>query len=146
MGVNSGMSTRNRILVIEDHPETQDSITLWLELAGYVVLVARDGLEGLGVLSREQPDLIITDIVMPGLNGIEMIGAVRQSMSPSNRVPILVLTGHYKDFGTKAIAAGADRALQKPIDPNILMTHVRHLLNPPAAGLTRPPATERHQP
>src|SRR5260370_15635026 len=126
------MGTADKILVIDDHPETRDSITIWFELAGYTVVVARDGAEGLAVLSKERPDLVIADIVMPRLNGIEMIRSVRRSLSTLSRVPILVLTGYCMEFANEAISAGADRALAKPIDPDVLIAHVRHLLDPPA--------------
>ena len=122
------MGMADKILVVEDHPETRDSITILLELAGYTVVVANDGREGLAVFSKERPDLVITDIVMPGLNGLEMIMSVRHSFSGSTRVPIIALTGYYREFAKQMISAGADRALSKPVDPNTLTDYVKHLL------------------
>lgn len=128
------MSTRGKILVIEDNPVTRDSIAVWLELAGYTVVVADDGREGLVVLSNERPDLVITDVAMPRLNGIEMIRSVRQFFSALSRVPILVLTGDFREFASKAISAGANRALAKPVDPKMLLADVKYLLSPPGAA------------
>jgi len=128
------MSTRVKILIIEDDQLLQDSIAVWLDLAGYEVAVADDGADGLVVLSKVRPDLVITDVVMPRLNGIEMIRSVRQLPSALSRVPILVLTGSLRDFGSEAVSAGADWALAKPVDPEILLIHLRNLLNPPAAA------------
>jgi DNA-binding response OmpR family regulator len=85
------------------------------------------------VLSKERPDLVITDIAMPRLNGIEMIKSVRHFLSAVNRVPILVLTGCFRDRAWEAISAGANRAFAKPVDPEILLAQVKDLLNPPAA-------------
>src|SRR5262245_36463576 len=113
-----------KILVIEDNVLLRDSIAVWLDLAGYTVAVANDGHEGLAALSSERPDLIITDVAMPGLDGIEMIRAVRQFRSGLSRVPILVLTGSFSEFASKAISAGADQALAKPIDPVIMLAHL----------------------
>jgi CheY-like chemotaxis protein len=130
------MSARYKILVIEDNPVLQDSIAVWLDFAGYTVVVANDGFEGLAELSKELPDLIITDIAMPGLNGIEMIRSVRQFPCRLSRVPILVLTGSFSEYASEALSAGADRAFAKPVDPKVLLAHVRYLLEPPAAFMT----------
>jgi CheY-like chemotaxis protein len=127
------MSTRYKILVIEDNLLLRDSIAAWLELAGYTVVVASDGCEGLAVLSREVPDLIITDVGLPGLNGIEVIKSVRRFPSRLGRVPIVVLTGCFTEFARYAISAGADRALAKPVDPEMILAHLTHLLKPAAA-------------
>ena len=119
-----------RILLVEDDPETLDSITLWLELAGFDVSVARDGRDALTVLSEETPDLIITDLVMPQVSGVDLINAVRNSMSSHKDIPILVVTGYYMDMATEALTAGADRAMGKPVDPEALAGTIRYLLGP----------------
>jgi two-component system alkaline phosphatase synthesis response regulator PhoP len=121
-----------KILVIEDDPVLRDSIAIWLDLMGYAVVVADDGRDGLAVLSQERPDLVITDIAMPRLNGIEVIRSVRQFPSGLGDVPILVLTGSFTEFASDAISAGADRALAKPVDPKTLLSHMTNLLKPPA--------------
>jgi len=130
------MSTRHKILVIEDNPLLRDSIAAWLELAGYSVVSAGDGSEGLAVLSREMPDLIITDVGMPRLDGIEVIKSVRRFPSSLSSVPIVVLTGCFTELGSQAISAGADRALAKPIDPNVMLEHLTYLLKPSASAFT----------
>ena len=106
----------------------RDSIAAWLELAGYTVVVASDGCEGLALLSKEAPDLIITDVGMPGLDGIEVVKSVRRFRSGLSRVPIVVLTGCFSELAPKAISAGADRALAKPVDPDIILAHLTRLL------------------
>jgi CheY-like chemotaxis protein len=130
------MSTQYKVLVIEDNPLLRDSIAAWLELAGYTVVVASDGCEGLAVLSSEAPDLIITDVAMPRLNGIEMIKSVRRFRSRLGRVPIVVLTGCLTEFAQQAISAGADRALAKPVDPEMILAQLTHLLKPARAAFT----------
>jgi CheY-like chemotaxis protein len=123
------MSSTYKILVIEDSPVLRDSIAVWLDFSGYSVVVANDGFEGLAVLSKELPDLIVTDIAMPRLNGIEMIRSVRQLQCRLGRVPIIVLTGSFTDYASEALSAGADRALEKPVEPKLMLAHVRSLLN-----------------
>jgi len=132
------MSTQHKILVVEDNLLLQDSMAAWLGLAGYTVVVANDGFEGLAALSRERPDLIITDVAMPRLNGIEMIMSARQMPSGQCRIPILVLTGSFSEFASTAISAGADLALPKPVEPNIILAHLSYLLEPAAAELRTP--------
>jgi len=133
-GISPNMSKRYKILVIEDNLLLRDSIAVWLELAGYTVAVASDGREGLATVSAERPDLIITDVAMPGLNGIEMIRSMRQFPNGLSRVPILVLTGSFSRFASEAISAGADLALAKPVDPEIMLAQLKHLLKPAAAA------------
>jgi two-component system chemotaxis response regulator CheY len=116
-----------RVLVVEDHLETRDVIILWLELSGYEVIVANDGQEGLESACAEAPNLIVTDIKMPYVDGIEMIKRLR-SMPECRDVPILVITAYEMDYAKEAIEAGANRALAKPIDPDLLHPFVRDLL------------------
>jgi len=130
------MNTQYKVLVIEDNPLLRDSIAAWLELAGYTVVVASDGCEGLAALYREAPDLIITDVGMPRLNGIEVIKSVRRFPSRLSRVPIIVLTGCFRESASQAISAGADRALSKPVDPDMILAHLTHLLKPAPAAFT----------
>jgi CheY-like chemotaxis protein len=80
-----------KILVIEDHLETRDVTTIWLERAGYKVIVANNGQQGLAQLEHETPNLIITDILMPTLNGIEVIERIRTLPGLVN-VPVIAMT------------------------------------------------------
>jgi CheY-like chemotaxis protein len=125
-----------RVLVVEDHLETRDIITRWLELFGYEVIIANDGQEGLESARSEYPDLIVTDIRMPYIDGVEMIKHLR-SLPECGNVPILVITAYGMDYAKEAIEAGANRALAKPIDPDLLHPFVRDLLKEKAA----PPPT-----
>lgn len=117
----------HRILVVEDHPETRDGITIILELAGYEVIVANNGQEGIEKACSERPDLIITDLRMPQLDGLEMIKQLR-ARSDCEQVPILVTTAFHMRHTTDAIEAGANRALAKPIEPDLLCAFVKELL------------------
>jgi CheY-like chemotaxis protein len=116
-----------RVLVVEDHLETRDVIALWLGLFGYEVITADDGQEGLEIACAERPDLIVTDMQMPYVDGIEMIKRLR-SMPECGEVPILVIMAYEMEYAREAIEAGANRALAKPIDPDLLHPFVRDLL------------------
>jgi len=116
-----------KILVVEDSFETRDSLTILLELSGYDVIVATDGSEGLAKAIAEAPDLIVTDIRLPGVSGIEMLREFRRNLR-HRTVPVLVVTGYSKEYANDAFAAGADHVISKPVNPEHLLRVVSNLL------------------
>jgi len=116
-----------KILVVEDSFETRDSLTILLELSGYDVIVATDGSEGLAKAIAEAPDLIVTDIRLPGVSGIEMLHEFRRNLR-HRAVPVLVVTGYSKEYANDAFAAGADHVISKPVNPEHLLRVVSNLL------------------
>jgi two-component system phosphate regulon response regulator PhoB len=80
-----------KIVVCEDTPAIQKLIQMTLRTSGHDVLVADDGLDGLALIDRERPDVVLTDIAMPGLNGLELIEALqaRPDLAP---IPVLLIT------------------------------------------------------
>ena len=116
-----------KILVVEDSFETRDSLTILLELSGYDVIVATDGSEGLAKAIAEAPDLIVTDIRLPGVSGIEMLREFRRNLR-HRTVPVLVVTGYSKEYANDAFAAGADHVISKPVNPEHLLRIVSNLL------------------
>jgi CheY-like chemotaxis protein len=117
-----------KILVVDDNLDTRELAHLHLTTEGFIVVVASDGREGLYLAGAERPDLIITDISMPGLDGVEMVKRVRQQSELKN-VPILVLTAMGKDEIDQAIRAGANRAMNKPILLDALTDDIREMLS-----------------
>jgi DNA-binding response OmpR family regulator len=124
-----------KILIVEDDPETRDFATIVLELKGYDVVIARNGREGLAQARTEHPDLIVTDLRMPELNGLEMIRQLRRQPE-SATVPILVITASQMDYAQQAIRAGASRALAKPFAPELLRASIKELLKKESGGET----------
>ncbi len=117
-----------KILVVDDSDDTREMMAKLLELEAYRVITAEDGLIGLNKAETEQPDLIITDINMPNLNGIEMIKLIR-NQSPVREVPILAITAYGSTVAAEALAAGADRATTKPIEFDSLIEGIKQLLS-----------------
>jgi len=116
-----------RILVIDDEPKIVDFIRRGLTYEGYAVDVAYDGQSGLDQAGREPPDLVMLDVMMPGLDGLEVCRQLRAS--PNGDVPILMLTA--KDAVPDRVAgldAGADDYLVKPFAFNELLARIRALL------------------
>lgn len=94
---------------------------------GYQVTSTRDGREALKAIEVNQPDLIITDILMPYTSGLELIGIVKSN--PSNNIPIIVLSGlGEEETVMEAFQLGADDFLTKPFNPTELSVRVRRLL------------------
>ncbi len=116
-----------KILVVEDTLDTRQMLHHYLKAEGYDVVTAADGREGLYMASAEQPDLIITDINMPEIHGIEMIKQLRAQPDFKN-VPIIALTAYGIDERDESIRAGANRALDKPTDLDALVLDIEELL------------------
>jgi CheY-like chemotaxis protein len=121
------------ILVVEDDPETLDLITIILERHGYRVVVAHDGQTGLEVVAGRNPRLIITDVRMPHIDGIEMIRRVRAMGVTRRFTPILAVTAFQLEHAAEAIEAGASRILGKPFIDDVLIAYVEDLLAPGSA-------------
>lgn len=116
-----------KILVVDDSSDTREMMTKLLEIESFNVVTAEDGRAGFDAAMAERPDMIITDINMPNLNGIEMIRLLRAEVEFVS-VPIMAITAYGQSVAKEAIDAGADRAATKPIDFDSLIRGIRQLL------------------
>lgn len=118
-----------KILVIEDDANIRESLMELLEMKSYKVVVAENGVDGLRLAAEHKPDLILCDVMMPGLNGYEVIERVRASAELA-RVPFIFLSAKAMDqdisYGKQL---GANSYLTKPFRANELFTVVDDLLN-----------------
>ncbi|MBI3395375.1 MAG: SpoIIE family protein phosphatase [Spirochaetia bacterium] len=124
-----GPAGRHRLLIVEDNPDLRNFISGIFEEAGYTTITATNGEEGLRSAMLHRPDLIVTDLMMPKMSGIEMITAIR-SRSGIKTVPVLLLTAK-ADLGTRreVTAAGADAYLPKPFNDEELLDVAANLLS-----------------
>jgi CheY-like chemotaxis protein len=104
-----------KIIIVEDSDDSRDLLALMLKIQGYSISTASDGQEALRLIKLDCPDLIITDINMPNMNGIELIRQVRQ-LSECSHLPIVVMTAYGSGKLSDAISAGADQGVKKPVD------------------------------
>jgi len=131
------------ILVVEDDMLILKMITSYLEQESYQVLQARDGLEAMELIVESPPDLILSDILMPNLNGLELLQRLR-SHPDTNQIPILLLTAKVEpDDVIEGLKLGADDYLTKPVDLRILQARIdaklsRSLYTKPATNNTLP--------
>lgn len=118
---------RARILVADDVPENVRLLEAVLVARGYEVLTAHDGEETLELVDREQPDLILLDVVMPRLDGYAVCERLRAGEATA-LLPVIMVTSSIGPEKTKAIESGADDFIPKPFDHDELLTRVRSLL------------------
>jgi CheY-like chemotaxis protein len=115
-----------KILIVEDNPDSREMLGCWLRLNDFSVVYAEDGLQALAVIETERPALIITDLAMPNLNGIELIKRLRKQ--PETRdLPILVMTACRADMIANALQEGANAAAGKPLEMERLIELVEQL-------------------
>jgi two-component system response regulator MprA len=115
-----------RILVVDDEPAVRDSLDRALRLEGYTVQLAADGSEALEVVSEQPPDAIVLDLMMPGIDGLEVCRRLR---GQGDRTPVLILTA--RDAVSDRVAgldAGADDYIVKPFALEELLARLRALL------------------
>jgi len=128
-----------RILLVDDDTAVRDSIAVVLSAAGHTVEQAENGIDGMRLLRRHSPDLVITDILMPQKEGIEIIREIR-SLVPAT--PIIAISGGggtgQADYLKMAQAFGANAALAKPFDPEALLALVKRLSSHAGASLAGP--------
>jgi DNA-binding response OmpR family regulator len=120
------MSEQPTLLLVDDEQAITDNLAPFLERSGYTVLVARDGEQALALVESDAPDAIILDVLMPKLDGREVL---RQLRSQGNWTPILLLTqvGEAVERAM-ALEEGADDYLNKPFDPHELVARIRAVL------------------
>lgn len=107
-----------RILVVEDDDDSRMLMAEVLETFGYKVVSAATGQEGLRVLSEQAVDVLLTDLGMPGMGGLEVARAAK-AIAPG--VPVVVVTGWADDEVARARGHEVDAVLMKPVDPDSLL-------------------------
>lgn len=129
-----------RILVVDDEKAIADLIEIHLLAEGFQVIKASNGVEALRLVEQQEPDLVILDIMMPGMDGLEVCRALRRDRN----VPILMLSAKSEDIDKiLGLKTGADDYLTKPFNPLELVARVRAqlrrylMLNPAAAAAPR---------
>jgi two-component system cell cycle response regulator DivK len=118
----------HRILVVEDHAENRRIVRDLLTAAGFEMLEATTGEEGVAMAGRERPDLILMDIQLPGLDGYEATRRIKAD--PALRsIPIIAVTSYaLSGDDRKALAAGCDAYVTKPFSPRALLAKIRAFL------------------
>lgn len=131
--------TANRIrqvLVVDDEPDIRQFLEMTLEMSDYEVVTAGDGVEAEAVARRLLPDVIILDVMMPGVDGISVLRNLRSDPATQN-IPVVLLTAKSSDPDVwSGWEAGANYYMAKPFDIDHLLRFLQSLEDPEGAGLT----------
>ena len=126
-----------QVLVIEDDPETRHLYLALFAAEGFLTREAHNGFQAFSKAIESPPDLVLTDIAVPGLDGIELCRRLRADPRTSG-VPVLAVTGYgdrrYRD---RIMQAGANEVLIKPLEPDVLIAAARRLLSKEATAVER---------
>jgi DNA-binding response OmpR family regulator len=119
-----------KILIIDDEVKLGVMISRILERKGYQTFMVHDGLEGLELLKQLRVDLVLLDVMMPGMNGIEVCHQIRNTPSFA-AIPVLIMTAYQPiNAYKKYLEAGADLVLYKPFEVDELLQKIGRLLEP----------------
>jgi CheY-like chemotaxis protein len=122
-----------KILIVDDDADVAGAARTVLEDAGYEVIRAEDGAEGLETAQREKPDLILLDVMMPVVDGFEF-NARRNGSTGLADIPVVVFTAFGQDItelapgGKEAVDCGFADHIEKPFEPNALLTRIERIL------------------
>ncbi len=129
---------RHRVLVVDDHEDNLDLLRRRLERKGYHVGTVTSGPDALGVLEREDIDIVILDVMMPGMSGLEVLETVRRTRS-SEELPIIMATAKAESADViEALDKGANDYVVKPIDLDVLLARMRACLRNVKRPATQP--------
>lgn len=123
----SGMTTPQQILIVDDDPDIIESVRFPLERKGYDVLVARDGNQGIAMAEKEEPDLVILDMMMPKRSGFLVLEKIRRTHTAPIRI-IMITANEGSRHKAYAEMLGVDDYIRKPFAMDRLMESVDRLL------------------
>ena len=127
--------TFGRALVVDDEPDTLATVSELLEHHGFDVVKAGNGEEAVAMAYQHLPDVVVLDVMLPGINGFEVCRRLKDASTPGRgsydaRTPVVMLTARTKNRDVQyAKAAGADAYLKKPIDPRKLYRKIDKVMN-----------------
>ena len=125
---NLSMPEENIVLIVDDEPSARESLEALLFKEGYHLAFARDGYEGLDLAAKLHPDIVLLDVMMPGIGGFEVCQKMRRD-PVLREVPIMMITAlDDREFRLKGIESGADDFISKPFDSVELRTRIRSIL------------------
>ncbi|MBA4160133.1 MAG: response regulator, partial [Gemmatimonadetes bacterium] len=118
------MMDRTTVLVVDDHEDTRDAYAALLERAGYRVLEASNGGEAIRMVREQWPDMILMDVGMPIVDGVEATESLRQ-YADTSPIPIIAMTGEGRPYERERMRTNCDALLMKPCSAKDLLSAVR---------------------
>ena len=114
MYFTAGHTMKQKILIVEDHADAANMLALLLAREGYNTIYAQNGREGFDLATKENPNLVLTDLQMPEVNGVEFVKLLR-NQAQFNKMPIIIVTAYRTKEFYEAMYAGANDVIFKPI-------------------------------
>lgn len=127
-GAGGGRLRGRLVLVVDDEPDARELMSWALQEAGADVVVAADGVEALGLLSADRPDVVLTDVHMPRMDGFTLLGAMRQRLVGAAPPAIAISARAASDDARRATDAGFAAHLTKPVDLNLLLDTIDRVM------------------
>lgn len=119
---------KEKLLVVEDDGDIRELISFNLEMCGYEVIRASDGMEGWEKAKEEKPDLMVLDLMLPGMDGFEVCRRLKSDKATQS-VPVIMLTARSEEENmVKGLELGADDYVTKPFSPRVLVARVKAVL------------------
>lgn len=118
------------VLLLEDNDSVRELIKVLLETEGYSIIEASDGQDGLVKAEQLKPDLMILDLMMPGLDGENVLKTMRRH-SKLSKVPVLVVSGKYESLDNLRIQIGEENIFPKPFEPTRMLDRIGELIGYP---------------
>lgn len=128
---HSGAQPGRRVLVVEDTADIRELLEEILRFEGYEVTTVEDGLRALNKLHQEVYDLVLTDLMMPGMNGLELLAHVAEQLDD---VPPIIAMSAFERFRDEACERGAAAFLSKPVDIDVLLREVQRAIKDAKLG------------
>lgn len=120
--------SRKKIVIVEDEPDILEVLSYNLKREGYEVLTASDGVAALALIRRETPDLILLDLMLPGMDGIEICGSIKKDPQTQNCLIIMVTAKGEESDIVLGLGVGADDYIAKPFSPRELIARVKAVM------------------
>lgn len=128
MNPSSDIAFQARILVVDDEHDNRELLGVILAWEGFLVVTAAGGAEALATVAQQPPDLILLDIMMPGMNGYEVVAKIKGNLATKN-IPVMMVSALTdRNAMMLGLSAGADDFLAKPLDRVELVLRMRSLL------------------
>ncbi|HEU4867745.1 MAG TPA: response regulator [Actinomycetota bacterium] len=118
------------VLLLEDNPSVRELIKVLLETEGYAIIEASDGQDGLTKAEELKPDLMILDLMMPGIDGEKVLRTMRRH-SKLSKVPVLVVSGKYESLDALRNLIGHENIFPKPFEPSRMLDRIGELIGYP---------------
>ncbi|MES2626805.1 MAG: response regulator, partial [Pseudomonadota bacterium] len=113
--------SKKKLVIIEDEPDILEVLSYNLKREGYEVFTASDGVRGLAIIKREAPDLVLLDLMLPGMDGVEICGSIKKDPQTQGTLIIMVTAKGEESDIVLGLGVGADDYITKPFSPKELI-------------------------